>query len=296
MTHFARVSLLAASTLALALSAIGCEVQCDENDETQGTTCIAKSLKKFEGTPTTKQAAWVSGGTVTIEGVNGKIDVVRGSAGLVSATFTPFDYRAHDTPEADVVADIGTLSLTVEGDVGGVSGATRVKSAKGAASTTGADVSVSIPPEFDGKLVVRQNNGETVIAFVGSASGVDLVSDNGGCSVTGSATQATFVVNCDNGGIDASLSGVPAGASGTITSGNGDVNLHIPGSAKFFVQGTTGSTGMVDVGNAVAAGCAVLEATPPSDQARTVTCGSAVAGDAQYVVGAPDLGDIHLSF
>lgn len=82
---------------ALALSALSalallpsCELQnCDEGEEenADGVCVQAKSLKRFEGSLETKEAFWVSGGAVTIDGTNGDIEVKSGIAGKVVAKF-----------------------------------------------------------------------------------------------------------------------------------------------------------------------------------------------------------------
>ncbi|MCC6215749.1 MAG: hypothetical protein IT376_12865 [Polyangiaceae bacterium] len=287
---------------ALALSALSalallpsCELQnCDEGEEenADGVCVQAKSLKRFEGSLETKEAFWVSGGAVTIDGTNGDIEVKSGIAGKVVAKFKRHILRAYDTPEATIVEDLGKLVTTVEGDVGGVgSGSSLVKTHRedGAYSTLGADITVELPPDFDGVLRVLQNNGQTAVYFVGSARGIEVVSENGGCEVSGGTSAASIVVACDNGGVAAKVGGVPAGATGSFTSGNGDLDLEISQSSKFSVQAT--ASGIVDT-SAAPSGCVVQEAAPNS---KTVSCNGATAADPVLQATAEN-GDVVLTF
>lgn len=294
MKTFRRFALLLSAVSALALQS-ACELQeCPDGEEenSEGKCIQVKTLKRFEGSLETKEAYWSSGGAVTIDGVNGDIQVKSGVAGKVVAKFQRFVFRAYDTPEATIVEELGKLTATVQGDVGGVgSGSSLVKSSRegGAASTLGADLIVELPPEFDGVLKVLQNNGQTAVYFVGEARGIEVVSDNGGCEVSGGTAATSIVVACDNGGVAAKVGAVPAGASGSFASGNGDLDLEISQSSKFSIQAT--ASGVVDT-TAAPSGCTVQEAAPNS---KTVSCNGATTADPVFQANAEN-GDVVLTF
>jgi hypothetical protein len=280
---------------------VGCEAQdCDVetgDGEVQQGVCL-KSLKKFRAAnPIVKEAVWAPGGAITIEGINGDIDVVQGSGTNVVATFEPWVYRAYDTPPEEARQDLEALEGIVEGNVNGVTGAVFVQSRRnGGVSTLGADITIAIPPTFDGALSVKQRNGSTNIGFAGSATALSLSSDNGGCDVAASGTAATLDVDCENGDVAVNVPGVPAGTGArSVRARFGDVGLSFagtPAGTKFNVQAFA-QDGVVDTGNASSAGCTVNEAAPGS---KTVSCNAATTADPVYAVNADSLSDIALTF
>lgn len=292
------LSSLSFASLALGalLAASGCEVQdCTEKDA-DGVCLQGKSLKKFVASePEVFEAAWVPGAPVSLDGVNGSIEVRQGTGSLVRAEVTRFVLRAYDTPIEKVQENLEKLALEKEGNAGGTTGAVSVRTRRldGAVSTLGADVVLFLPATFDGALTIRQRNGSTKVLSSGEAASLGVTSDNGSCDVSVGSSAASLNVDCDNGGIDVTIAGVPAAAQGTIRSGNGDVAVSFPGSAKFSVQAQTGNLGAVSVVDAEARGCTVQVA---AETAKTVSCAGAVQGDPLYSVTAPDLGDVTLRF
>jgi hypothetical protein len=259
----------------------GCELQkCDvttTNDAGATTTksgVCAKSLKKWVGTPRNKTAQWASGGSLTIDGFNGPITVVKGSGTTVSVTFTPVDLRAYDTKEADIQADFAALATDATADANGNVSIKTYQNGS-AHSGLGAEIRVALPDTFDGALSVTQHNGDTSLPFTGSASSLTVSSHNG--DVSGSA-------------------GVPGAQGGKVTTGNGSISMSFDGTQQFNVQASALAGGKVDVGNAESAGCTIVAGG--SDAAQTVSCGGATDADPTYVLQADGTGlaDVTLSF
>lgn len=286
------VGLLAASA--------GCEAQkCDVpvgDGEVQQGVCL-KSLKKFRGSNSiVRQAEWLPGQPVTIDGINGDINVVQGSGTTVVATFDPWVFRAYDTPREEAVKDLESLEGTADGDS---SGAVTVRSRRigTVPSTLGADITVQMPPTFDGALTVHQNNGSTNIDFSGSATAVNLKSDNGSSNVLVSGTATTLDLFGDNGDLSVSVPGVPPGAGArSIHTDLGDIRLSfqgVPAATKFSVQAFA-PDGIVNVNGAEAAGCALVDPVNPGS--KTVSCNGASTADPVYKVNADSLSDIAVTF
>jgi hypothetical protein len=291
---------------------VGCEAQkCDDQtvqgegdagteESDEGACVVLKSLKKFNGTDQSGQAEWVDGAPVTIDGRNGDITVRQGSGMNVAATFEPFVFRAYDTPDEVAIADIAKLNAVVEGDHNGTPGAVLVRTSRqdGAKTTLGADITVDLPPTFNGPLSIIQDNGQTDVDFAGSAVGFSVKSDNGSCDVTTGAAAATVDVFCDNGDLVASVGGVPAGSEPRkFATGNGTVDVDFSGAAgaRFNVQAQARAGGIVDTTNAASAGCAVQEASAGS---KTVSCNGATSADPTYqaIADGTGLADVVLSF
>jgi hypothetical protein len=288
--------------VAMLTAGVGCEAQdCDVetgDGEVQQGVCL-KSLKRFRAAnPIVGQAVWAPGAPIMINGINGDIDLVPGSGNTVVATFEPWVFRAYDTPREEALQDLAALEGIVQGDADGVSGAVFVQSRRNGTvpSTLGADITVEIPPGFDGALRVDQRNGTTDIDFSGNATGVTLKSDNGGCRVSASATATTLDLFCDNGDLSVNVPGVPVGAgTRNIHTDLGDIGLSFagtPAGTKFVVQAFAPG-GTVDTGNAASAGCTVNEAGAGS---KTVLCNGGAEGDPLYKVNADSISDIALTF
>ncbi len=261
------------------------------------TGCTVKSDNKFVGTPDTYNAVWTSGGSVSVSNVNGDVNVTQGSDPTqVTATFTPFVLLAYDTADADAKAALEKLVKNFQADTPAPGSVTVSDSrADGASTTLGATIDVGLPAAFDGPLKLHVSNGQLNVSFAGNASSVDFTSDNGSINVVTGAAAMSVNVNTANGQLAATMSGVPAGSQGgNFITGNGDITLQLPGSATFTIQAQAMSGGTVDVGNAAAAGCTVVEGGSAS--AQTVSCGGATAADPVYHATASGLGDISLQF
>ena len=291
----------------LSLLSMGCEAQkCDVetgDGQTQEGVC-AKSLKRFVGAnPIVREAQWTPGSPITIDSRNGDIEVVRGTSNVVRATFIPVVWLAYDSSNERVNGQFDLLNTEATGDAGGVSGAVLVKTSRqsGAASSLGADITVEIPPAFDGAFSVQQDNGSTDVEFVGSAPSVKVHSDNGSCRVVSSAAATAVDLHCENGDLEANISGAPAGAgtrtihTGDPDVGSGDINLSfvgVPTSQPFNVQAFAVG-GTVQSVNDVGAGCTVQIA---GEGSKTFSCHGGDQSHPTYQVRTERLSDITLTF
>jgi hypothetical protein len=252
----------------LVFSVLGCEAQECDNAETGADGICLKSLDRFEGETQTIAAAYTVGTNVSIDSLNGNVRVVAGSGADVNARFKPFVFRAFDTPEEQIMADLADLTLSAVGDANGVF--VDVDRADGALNTLGADVTVELPSTFDGVLSIDQTNGQTDVDFVAAAVGVVVDNNNGSCDVvTGSASSVS------------------------VNTGNGTITLTFPADGVFNVQAQAMAGGVVQNN---LAGCAVVEGSTAS--AMTISCNGATSADPVYsaVADGTSLADVVLSF
>lgn len=173
----ASISLLSLGASLLLLS--GCEVDdCQDADGTDA-KCFS-SLKQFVGPKQTDQEDYVDGASVTIDGLYGSISIEQGSAGIVKATFEPFNYRGHDKEDEARQEMEDNLQLDISADAdGNVSvSSDRTDSQTG---NLGAHITVELPPEFSGVLVVENaghggiNQGHISVGYVAQATTLNVV-------------------------------------------------------------------------------------------------------------------------
>ena len=251
-------------------------------------------LKRFESAnPSVREATWSAGAPITIEGVNGDVEVVRGSGdSVVRAAFTAFVYRKSDVPESEVAADLDKLVAEMLPDAGGV--LVRSTRLSGSPSTLGADIVVEIPPAFDGRLSIQQDNGATDVAFAGNATGIELQSDNGTCEVACSAAATALSLLCESGDLALSVPGAPPGSEArTIRTEVGNIAVsfaNVPATQPFSVQATA-SDGAVEITGG--ANCRVQEMSAGS---KMVGCNGATSASPVYQVSANTQSDIRLTF
>ena len=299
----------------------GCQTACTEDEETQGTTCIAKSLTRFGGTDFDQQSetAWTSGKDVTVDGVFGKITVEAGSSDSVEVHFAPFSYRKHDG-EAEAIRDIEeSLKTSITTDA---SGAFIVRSSREGTHGTslGTHMIVKLPAGFDAKLIVNnrgdgdvatQGEFDVVVDSVASATALDVRagSNLGACTISGAPSVTASEAHCGdlvklfnvsdfvnvstsssnvlNAAIELSIAGIAAGSGGgTIEAQDGDVVVTLPTAGVYSVQAQSAADGTVTVSGQPAE-CTVEEAAATS---KTLACG---AGGPNYTVktGLASLGD-----
>jgi hypothetical protein len=283
-------------TFALLAPLSGCELQDCDNPETGAEGVCVKSLKRFESGPETHSATWAPGASVTIDSPNGDVRVVQGDDdAAVSVTFEPFVLRAFDTPEEEVAEDLASLNRSVRSQgppATTESGVVVDVSRPSGSPTLGADITVRLPPIFNGTLDVDQTNGSTEVDFVGAAVAVIVASNNGGCDIaTGSASNID--VHCDNGDLEASVSAVAPQAGSGFSTGNGSITLSLPSDAVFVVRAQALAGGTVDFDNLP--DVCTVEA---SDSAKTVNCNGATNDDPVYDATADgtSLADVILVF
>ena len=270
-------ALSAIGVMALVFGSLGCEASECDNEETGADGVCLESLTRFEGTADTQSQPYTSGATVSIDSENGRVRVVQGTSADVVGTFEPFVLRGASTSEEDVAADLARLTGVVSLDGSNV--VVNVERESGSQFTLGADVLVELPSTFDGILSVNQENGQTDVDFVGSAIGVLVTSDNGGCDVeTGSARDIS--VSCDNGDLERpDFGGISDSVNGSgFSTGNGSITLALPAGGVFSVQAQALGGGEVVI-NGAPATCPVNEASP---SAKTVSCNGATAADPIY--------------
>src|SRR5688572_853954 len=132
---------------ALLLSLAGCEVTDCKTEEGQDAKC-AESLEQFTGAEQTVDLDYVEGASVTIDGNYGDIAVLRGSPGVVSTKFKPFNWRGHGQ-EADAERELeDNLILDASADADG--NITVTTDRDGATNGLGSHITVYLPPEFNG--------------------------------------------------------------------------------------------------------------------------------------------------
>jgi len=287
------------------VASTGCEVQSCTGENGEDAVCL-KSLKRYElegGEIQPEPLAYNAGMNVTVRGKYGDIDVVEGSPGEVSVLLEPFDYRAHDAEDAARDELENDFEYSFEDDGAGIVVTTdRHDSTNG----LGADVTLFLPPEFDGALVLVNdsdgpvNPGDISAAFVGDASSVDVSTDSlGDCSIEAGASVVFTRAHCDGtivatgvadevdirstglgGEIDVTFRAVSADSpGGRVESEDGDVAVDFPNGASFTVQAESSEDGAVKAGPLDAA--CVGDAA--ADTAKSYTCGD---GGPNYVVKA----------
>lgn len=287
-THSLRLGLLLG--LFVANGTLGCEAQDCDNEETGAEGVCLKSLKRFDAPRETDSVAY-AGDDVIIEVANGDIHVVPGEAGDVTATFEPFVLRAYDVSEEEAEEDFALLARSITTSGGDVH--VDVARLDDAPSSLGADVTVALPPEFSGNLVIEQGNGDTEVDFAGGAIGVLVTSENGGCDIaTGGASEIS--VHCDNGDLSATIQDVAEQTGSGFSTENGSITLFLPSDGVFSVQAAALAGGTVSVENMPSA-CTLAEA---SESAKTLSCNGATTEDPIYQVEADgtSLADVVLSF
>lgn len=157
-----RTLLNAVSVLSLCASALvlaGCEVTDCKTDDGEDAKC-AESLQAYEAIEQVEETDYVDGASVTIKGLYGDIAILPGDSGTVSTTFKPFNYRGH-SQETDARRELAeNLDLDVSADADGNISVTT--SRHDATNGLGSHITLRIPPEFNGTLIV-QNEGDGVI-------------------------------------------------------------------------------------------------------------------------------------
>jgi hypothetical protein len=255
-----------------------------------------ETVSRFESTrPLVLEGTWDPGVAATIEGINGNIEVVRGTENaVVRATFSPFVFLKSYTSPSEVAPHFEKLLAEVLPDDGTSGVLVRSSRTGGSPSTLGADIVVEIPSAFDATLSIRQNNGETDVSFAGNAKGIELESSSGSCNVACSAAAAALNIFCDIGDVAVDVPGAPAGNDvRMIRTDAGDITVsfaNVPATQRFSVEATA-SEGMVQITGGAA--CGVQDG---SGGLKIVSCHGAAPGDPVYQLNAATQSDILLTF
>jgi hypothetical protein len=172
-TLFASVSVL--SLFALSLGA--CEVTDCKTEEGNDAKC-AESLEVHEGEPQSETLAYEVGQNITIQGIYGDIYVTGGDEAEVGVTFKPFNYRGNSQDEEAQLELAENLDLAVTSDAEGI---TISAGRHDATNGLGSHITVTLPPEFNGTLVVQNegdgpiNQGHIDIQYVAEATTLNVV-------------------------------------------------------------------------------------------------------------------------
>ncbi len=312
MSSASSLACLTALTLFSNVALFGCELQCTENENSQGGTCVAKSLKRFKGEPQVKSVPWSAGESVEVQGVHGDIVVLEGTGNEVVVTFEPFSYRAHDSGDAARQEMSENLVLSVEMDAG----VSIVTARDGGNDGLGARIVVALPPSFDGHLSVENagassiNPGNLDVQFVGASPKVSLLNEGtGSCDLSGGASVTTTDVVCGGAAqvrgvaddvsittmgletgtaIVLELSAIgPNATGGKVVSRDGSIEVTFPVTGAYSVVASSPTQGEVEFGTPPSS-CNVAASSP-----WTLSCGS---GGASYTLTAGDqgLGESHV--
>lgn len=262
----------------------GCEVSdCDDqSDDADGTCVEGKSLDKFVADEDDEASVFYNDGQdIKVLSVNGELRVRPGSDETKAVLrYRRFVFRAYDTPIEEVQADLEKLVVEARPTDTGAAGFDVDR--LGGPAGLGADLTLLVPPGFNGTLDLTQDNGPTDIGYVGDARGVLLNSENGRCEVAAGGAELIDLY-CGNGDLSASVAAVPETfVSGDFETGNGTIVLSFPAAAKFNVQAQAHDGGVVDVTN-VHTGCAV---NASSESAKTISCNGATSEDPVYTANA----------
>jgi hypothetical protein len=198
---------LSALSLTVLLAASGCETSNCETEDGEDAVC-AESLKKFTiaGAEETLEVDYEPGsGDLVVDNIKGTIHVDQGlDAGVISITFEPFTYRGHskDAEAKDDIENKFSKSFEfVEADGAYIA---RTDRGEGSTDELGAEITVNLPPEFDGALrIVNQGGGEVnpgnvIVNYTALSSTVHLENKSsvGDCDLDGSATVTTTTADC----------------------------------------------------------------------------------------------------
>jgi hypothetical protein len=274
----------------LAVGTAGCEISdcpprgedSDETEETRDGECVVfKSLSKFTGDQVVNSVAWTSGSNVAIDGVNGKITIIEGqSSTQLSATVTPFVFRANDTETEEARADMERLNVRIEADGAG-NPVIQVTRASGSRTTLGGEIIVELPRGFDARLQVTQHNGAIETRYLGIGTDLAIDSNNGRVQVRGAAVTGVDIQA--GSGVEFAVGQLPSTGTGRIIASSGDIELSLPASGTYSVMATARGDS-VDFGTLPAACTEEVAA----ENSKTLTCGGGgfnLTVDAQGLLG-----------
>jgi hypothetical protein len=254
--------------------------------------CSIKATKLAEGGRFGDACAWRSEDTLLVRGINGRI-VVRGlSDDQIVAEFSPFVLIADDATASEERNELEKLRGTVQVDEASRTITVETEREGEVLSSLGADITVSIPEEFDGPLRIEQENGPVAVESAARASRFSLISKNGPCSV-GAGFARAIDVKCEFGDLTGSIGAIPEGfETARFATGRGDIKLRFPADDVYSVRAVSKTGGHVDTINAEDARCEVLVA---SDSSKTVVCNDATQADPVYEVMADSEPDAMLA-
>lgn len=277
--------------------------------------CTAKSLKTFEAEPVVMNEDYTPGTNVTVQGIYGDIFITEGDrSGMVITTFKPFAYSGYDEEEEarDALENNLDLDVSTVGDTTTIS-TDRHDTTNG----LGSHITVELPSEFDGVLIVQNegdgaiNQGHIDVSFVGNATTLNVLNHGlENCNILrGDDDEPSVVTNLTDTDVrceaDITVRGVrdnvyvrsvepsfhshmmvelidiSAGASGgEIRGDNSSVEVRLPDAGDYSVAAVVDGPG-AHINDLEPASC---EATS-DDTSVDLTCG---AGGPVYSVTASD--------
>ncbi len=311
-TLFASVSVLSLCALVLG----GCEVTDCKTEEGKDATC-AESLEVHEGEPQSESVPYAVGQNVTIQGIYGDILVTGGDEAEVVTTFKPFNYRGHNQTDEAQLELTENLDLAVVSDAEGVTISTNRHDAT---NGLGSHITVALPPEFNGVLIVQNdgdgpiNQGNIDVSYVGEATTLNVVNHGlQNCNILRpegqddelfeASTLTDTDVRCgadiyvrgvnDNVYVDSrdpafhsdvvvEIMSISADATGgEIKGADSDVRVFFPTAGDYNISASAGDNG-AHIGTVVAGSC---EETSSDETSAELACG---AGGPVYQVFAND--------
>jgi hypothetical protein len=274
-----------AMLVGLALFSSACEIE--------GTI---ETTEKYIGTDVTEQLDWTSGQDLTVHGRNGNVDIVIGDYDSVTVLFEPFTFRGADEEEEAKAEMENSLTKTAEDRGSGIYVET-LKEGPGS-SSLGADITVAIPPDFDGGIFIDQEGaGDVDIDGVGEAIQLGIhaqgVSD---CTIQGAPTVVESEVWCGavlledvsghvdvradflDGNASVSMASVEPAADNIIYTEDGDIVLTLPSDEAYVVQAWVVEGGGVVNTGPIPDGC---DEAVADEGSKTVSCGEGATFDLQ---------------
>jgi hypothetical protein len=318
-------AVLSFAVLGFAAAGAGCAVQCIE--DSTGTRCTAKSLKRFEGpAQQAQQLERAPGAGVTIDVLYGNVIVQRSGSGKLEAQFAPFAYAGHDE-QAYAEQQLAQNLRTSATAAGGVVVSVR---REGGTNGLGADAIVRLPDDFDGPLTIINHGGGPVndfdvrVEFVGRASAIAVTNHSmlGSCHIQGAPSIRSTTVQC---GEDISVFDVsdevnitntekrhdagnpavtlrvasvsPGSRGGRIQTASGAIQASFPRAGGYVLSARSPVKGLVTEGG-LPQGCANQAASPG---AKTITCGQGpvyelLAGASPDYIGQPRDNNVLLAY
>jgi hypothetical protein len=309
----------------MSINVSGCAVTCIE--DASGSTCTAKTLKRFDGPAQPPSVVpRTPGQPVTVEVQYGNILVERSTSGQVEVLFEPFAYAAYDD-KAGADRELAQNLVTSVASTGGITVSVR---RNGGSTGLGSDTIVRVPDDFDGALTVINHGDGPVnefnvkVAHVGKASALMVQNKSmlGDCWIQGAPSIRTTSIQCEeriwvldvsdqvnieNGetsfddqgpAITLRLAQISPGSSGgKIITASGSISATFPSSGGYVLHAKSPVMGSIQEGS-LPTTCAAQQ---PAPNAKTISCGQGpsyelLAGARPDYVGQPKESNVLLSY
>jgi hypothetical protein len=213
--------------------------KCQETQQTDGgiatvnkDNCVEfEPGKIFKGQAVTNSKVWGSGGTVTIQNGNGGTTVrADGPSGTVSYSAVPFviDKASAEQAATNYITNMPPPGIDGDGTSVGIVGE--------GTNLHGYYMTVTVPTDFNGTIIVKEGNGDVTVSPAGGATQVTADTPVGDITVSG--VVGAVALTTPNGGI--TITGKPNG--GTATTDLGDITLTLQSAVNLAVQATASDT------------------------------------------------------